>query len=335
MLTASASRGFRAANAFDFGAIGLNGGAGFEISPQKAVELGGVRGSTDGATAVTTSQVVGDLAPERLMAYEAGVRWHSGRLSASATAFDLEFHDAIERRTLIFPTNIVGLDLSGYTVIRQDDQNRAYVAGEARPIVTRVNVSRSRILGYEAEANVRIAEPLRTRVWASMARGTELETDLPRRRMPPGMGGATLTWQPSGGRWWVEGTMIAATRQDRLSDADIGDARIGASRTPASIAAFFNGTAVDRGLVSGGILIPTGETLAQVQSRVLGTSTLLAMFTETPGFVTFGVRGGIRLGSRVDVTLIGENLGDKNYRIHGSGVDEPGINVMARLRARF
>jgi outer membrane receptor protein involved in Fe transport len=333
--TASVSRGFRAANAFDFGAIGLSGGAGFEISPQRAVELGGVRGSTDGATAVSTGQAVGGLDPERLMAYEAGVRWHSGRFSTSLTAFDLEFHDAIERRTLIFPASILGLDLSGYTVIRQDDIGRAYVAGEARPIVTRVNVSRSRIRGFEAEANVRIADALRARGWASMSPGTELETNLPRRRMPPGMGGATLTWQPVGARWWVEGTMLAAGTQDRLSDADIGDARIGASRTPGSIAAFFNGTAVDRGLVAGGLLLATGETLAQVQSRVIGTSSLSAMFTETPGFVVFGLRGGVRLGSHLDLTLIGENLGDKNYRIHGSGVDEPGINMVARLRARF
>ena len=149
---------FRAANAFDFGAIGLSGGAGFEISPQRAVELGGVRGSTDGATAISTGQIVGDLDPERLMAYEAGIRWRTGRVSTSVTAFDLEFHDAIERRTLIFPSSIVGLDLSGYTVIRQDDIGRAYVAGEARPIVTRVNVSRSRILGYEAETNVQIID---------------------------------------------------------------------------------------------------------------------------------------------------------------------------------
>jgi len=334
-VTMSASRGFRAANAFDFGAIGLSGGAGFEISPLRAVELSGVRGSTDGATAISTGQPAGDLDPERLMAYEAGIRWRTGRVSTSVTAFDLEFHDAIERRTLIFPSSIVGLDLSGYTVIRQDEIGRAYVAGEARPIVTRVNVSRSRILGYEAETNVQITAPLRARAWASMARGTELETNLPRRRMPPGMGGATLTWQPSGARWWVEATMLAATKQDRLSDADIGDARIGASRTPASIASFFNGTAADRGLVRNGILIATGETLAQVQSRVLNGSALLAMYTETPGFVAFGARGGVRLGSRIDVTLIGENLGDKNYRIHGSGVDEPGINLMARLRARF
>ena len=334
-VTMSVSRGFRAANAFDFGAIGLSGGAGFEISPHRTVELGGVRGSTDGATAISTGQIVGDLDPERLMAYEAGIRWRSGRVSSAITAFDLEFHDAIERRTLIFPSSIVGLDLSGYTVIRQDDIGRAYVAGEARPIVTRVNVSRSRILGYEAEANVQIATPLRLRGWASMARGTELETGTPRRRMPPGLGGATLAWQPSSGRWWVEGTMLASTKQDRLSDADIGDARIGASRTPASIAAFFNGTAVDRGLVRGGVLVATGETLAQVQARVLGTSTLLPMFTETPGFIVIGVRGGFPVGSHLDVTVIGENLGDKNHRIHGSGVDEPGINLMARLRARF
>ena len=72
-----------------------------------------------------------------------------------------------------------------------------------------------------------------------------------------------------------------------------------------------------------------------MQQRVLGGSALLAMFTETPGFVVFGARAGIKLGSHVDLTFIGENLGDRNYRLHGSGVDEPGINMIARLRARF
>jgi outer membrane receptor protein involved in Fe transport len=334
-VTFSASRGFRAANAFDFGAIGLSGGAGFEISPQTAVGLGGVRGSTDGASAVSTGRAIEGLDAERLLAYEAGVRWQTSRVNASLTGFDLEFHDAIERRTLIFPTSIVGQNLAGYTVIRQDEAGRAYVQGEARPIVTRVNVSRSRILGFEADASVRLASAWRARAWASMARGTELETGLPQRRMPPGMGGGTLTWQPVDSRWWVEGSVIAATRQDRLSDGDIGDARIGASRTPASIASFFNGTATDRGLVSGGRLVSTGETLAQVQARVLNGAPLLAMFTETPGFVVFGARAGVRLGSHVDLTVIGENLGDTNYRLHGSGVDEPGVNVIARLRARF
>jgi outer membrane receptor protein involved in Fe transport len=334
-ITASVSRGFRAANAFDFGAIGLSGGAGFEISPHRAVELGALRGSTDGATAVSTGLPIGDLGAERLMSYEGGIRWQDSRVSASFNVFDNEFHDAIERRTAIFPAGIVGQDLAGYTVIRQDDLGRAYVAGEARPIVTRVNVSRSRIRGFEGESNLRLTSALRARAWGSMANGTELETGLPRRRMPPALGGATMTWQRPASRWWVEGSVIAASTQDRLSDGDIGDARIGASRTPASIAAFFNGTATDRALVQNGRLVATGETLAQVQQRVLGGAALLPMFTDTPGFVVYGVRGGVTLGSHVELTLIGENLSDRNYRLHGSGVDEPGINLMARLRARF
>ena len=124
--------------------------------------------------------------------------------------------------------------------------------------------------------------------------------------------------------------MLAAAAQDRLSDGDIGDARIGASRTPASIAAFFNGTAVDRGLVRSGILVQTGETLAQVQHRVLGGAALQSMFTETPGFVTISLRGGTTLGRHLDLSVVGENLSDRNYRLHGSGVDEPGVSVQVR-----
>ena len=335
-LTMSVSRGFRAANAFDFGAIGLSGGAGYEISPGRAVELGGVRGTTDGATAVSSGQVVGDLRPERLLAYEAGLRWQSGRMSSSITIFDLEFHDAIERRTLVFPANVMGQDLAGYSIIRQDAAGRAYVSGEARPVVTRVNVSRSRIRGFEAESRLRVSAALRARVWASMANGTELETSRPRRRMPPALGGVSLVWQRPSARWWLEGTALAALDQDRLTDGDLGDARIGANRTAATIASYFSGTATDRGLVRDGRLVATGETLSQVQTRVVGTSTAaVPLFTKTPGFVVFGARAGFPIGSHLELTLIGENLGDRNYRLHGSGVDEPGINVLARLRARF
>ena len=335
-VTMSVSRGFRAANAFDFGAIGLSGGAGYEISPFRAVELGGLRGTTDGAAAVSTNQAVGDLQPERLMAYEAGLRWHASRVSASLTVFDLEFHDAIERRTLVFTSDVVGQDLAGYPIIRQDTAGRAYVAGEARPIVTRVNVSHSRMRGFEAESRVRVTSALRVRGWASMATGTELETGAPRRRMPPVLGGASVVWQPAAARWWVEGTVLAAADQTRLTDGDLGDARIGATRTAATIAAFFNGTATDRGFVRDARLVATGETLAQVQARVLGGATgAVPLFTMTPGFVVLGARAGFPLGRFLEVTVIGENLNDRNYRLHGSGIDEPGFNLIARLRARF
>lgn len=335
-LTMAVNRGFRAANAFDFGAIGLSGGAGYEISPARAVELGGIRGTTDGANAVSTNQPVGGLQPERLMAYEAGLRWQSSRASASITVFDLEFHDAIERRTLVFASDVVGQDLAGYPIIRQDPAGRAYVAGEARPIVTRVNVSHSRTRGFEADAQVRLTAALRARGWAAMANGTELETGAPRRRMPPVLGGVSIVWQPPAARWWLDGTVLAASDQTRLTDGDLGDARIGATRTAASIASYFTGTATDRGFVQNGRLVATGETLAQVQARVLGGATgAVPLFTKTPGFVVFSARAGFPIGSHVELTLIGENLGDRNYRLHGSGVDEPGFNAIARLRARF
>ena len=333
--TFSASRGFRAANAFDFGGIGLSGGAGFEVAPSHVAALGGMRGTTDGATAESTGRGIETLSPETVFAYEAGLRWHSRRASATITVFDLEFRDAIERRTVIFPSSIVGREISGYTIVRQDAVGRAFIQADARPLVTRVNVSRSRITGFEADAAAQLGRGWRARAFASSARGTELETSLPRRRMPPVMGGAALMWQPESRRWWIEGTVLAAAKQDRLSDGDIGDARIGASRTPAAIAAFFNGTATDRGWVRDGRLVSTNETLAQVQSRVMGTATLLPMFTETPGYAVLSVRAGMPIGAHLEWIVIGENLADRNYRLHGSGVDEPGANLQARLKIRF
>ena len=37
----------------------------------------------------------------------------------------------------------------------------------------------------------------------------------------------------------------------------------------------------------------------------------------------------------LDVTVMGENLGDVNYRLYGSGVDAPGVNLQVRTRYRF
>jgi outer membrane receptor protein involved in Fe transport len=199
-----------------------------------------------------------------------------------------------------------------------------------------VNVSRSRVTGFEADLSAQVGRGWRARAFGSAARGEELETDTPRRRMPPLMGGAALMFQPAAQRWWVEATLLAATRQDRLSDGDLGDARIGASRNAAAIATFFNGTATDRGWVRNGRLVSTNETLAQVQARVVGMSAAaVPMFTATPGYAVIGVRAGVSLGSRLELIVIGENLADRNYRIHGSGVDEPGLNVQTRLKMRF
>ena len=132
--------------------------------------------------------------------------------------------------------------------------------------------------------------------------------------------------------------MAFARAQTRLVTGDFTDARIGGRRTNAQIASYFNGTATDLGLVSGGILQATGETLAQVQMRLTGSTTSSAfsnLFNEAPGYVTIGARAMYPLSSRVDVIVIGENLTDKNYRVIGSGVDAAGRNAQVRLRVRF
>ena len=83
------------------------------------------------------------------------------------------------------------------------------------------------------------------------------------------------------------------------------------------------------------MLLATGERLAQVQDRVLGSANSLPLFTSHPGFVTLGLRGGLRLSRHVDIVLIGENLADTNYRLYGSGIDAPGRNVQVRTQLRF
>ena len=70
--TVSVNRGFRAANAFDLGALGVTGG-GYELSPTTAIELGALAGTSDGADATSTGVAVAALKPESMYAYEAGL----------------------------------------------------------------------------------------------------------------------------------------------------------------------------------------------------------------------------------------------------------------------
>lgn len=55
----------------------------------------------------------------------------------------------------------------------------------------------------------------------------------------------------------------------------------------------------------------------------------------TPGFDVFHLRAGMRFSDRLRMSLSLENLTDENYRIHGSGVNEPGINAIFGLEIDF
>lgn len=55
----------------------------------------------------------------------------------------------------------------------------------------------------------------------------------------------------------------------------------------------------------------------------------------TPGFALFGLRGGRAIGKNTELTLSAENLGDVDYRIHGSGLNGPGRNFIFSLDHSF
>jgi outer membrane receptor protein involved in Fe transport len=332
-LTASVNRGFRAANASDLGGIGLSGGGGFSITPSKAEALGAFVGSTGATGAVSTGERVPRLRPESVYQYEVGLKARAGRVSGSISGYDMEMFDFLQGRALVFDTNVVGTVISGFEIVRVDDTGLAYIAQDVRPIGTSVNIDRARVYGVDAEGEVRLNRSWTAAAYISSTRGHAIPSGEFLRRMPPPLGGARLKWTHD--RMWAEGVLTFAREQTRLNSGDLGDARIGAVRTRSSIATFFNGTATDMGLVSNGVLLETGETLAEVQTRVLGSASSAPLYTSHPGFAVFGLRGGIRIARQLDVTVIGENLADKNYRLYGSGVDAPGANVQVRTRYRF
>ena len=80
------------------------------------------------------------------------------------------------------------------------------------------------------------------------------------------------------------------------------------------------------------ILIATGETVAQVQARVLAGGP--SLFTAVEGYAVFGVRFGWHRGPH-SVFVDFENLGDQNYRGISWGMDAPGRGVSARYSLRF
>jgi hemoglobin/transferrin/lactoferrin receptor protein len=59
------------------------------------------------------------------------------------------------------------------------------------------------------------------------------------------------------------------------------------------------------------------------------------MFSAIPGYAIFGVRGGVRLGERQDLSVDWSNLLDKNYRGISWGIDGPGRSLTIIYKVRF
>jgi hemoglobin/transferrin/lactoferrin receptor protein len=55
----------------------------------------------------------------------------------------------------------------------------------------------------------------------------------------------------------------------------------------------------------------------------------------TPGFTILGISAGWHLSSKLDFSLQLENLTDQDYRVHGSGINGAGRNLVAVIDLRF
>ncbi len=243
----------------------------------------------------------------------------------------------------------VATRIGGQTITAQNANGVVFVAASASPVLIRANQGDARIRGVEHDAEWRIVPG-----WSVRSVFTWLRAEDPLTGLAPNIEGGTpaadfwlkLRHAPAGKTYWVEPYLHAAGRQDRLSSLDLTDRRIGAERSRSSIANFFNRGARVRGLIGNGpdgipntaddVLLFTGETLAQVQNRVLGAGVNSApLFTAVPGYAAFGLRGGMRFRERHEVILDFENMGDRNYRGLSWGIDAPGRSLAFRYLFRF
>lgn len=346
--SANFSRGFRAPNMTDLGTLGLTG-TGFEVSAAELAGLGAEIGHTAGSDALSTGLPVVQLKPETAQSYEFTVRYRYARFNIEVTGFINDLGNELTKQALILPPGALGLTLGGEVITSQLPSGVVFVDAATNPVLLRANFDEARSYGFEHEMDLHLTRSLLLRTISSFARIENRGTGEPSNisgGSPAADAYLILRYAPQGQRWWIEPYLHAAERQDFLSSLALEDRRTGATRTRASIASFFNRGARVRGLIGSGadllpgtpddVLLVSGETLAQVQDRVLGVGVNSApLFPAIPGYLTVNLRGGFRLRENHEFILSFENIADRNYRGVNWGMDAPGRSFALRYLTRF
>jgi hemoglobin/transferrin/lactoferrin receptor protein len=359
-------RGFRAPNLNDLGALGLND-LGYEVPASEAARFGALIGASDGENVASIGRRVGSLNAERLFNYELGASYQTKKFYARVQVFDAELKQPIVRRSLLFPADAPPQTIAGLAVlpISQTPEQRAQgviavaTAFDPRSLKAFVNEGQSKY--YGGEALFRYKASLRWSVEGnySFLAGRELNPNRLIRRLPPQQGSFALRHDPvwlRGRIRWIELGANLAGSQQRLSGGDLTDERIGAGRRRRDISDFFRGSLVRPFLNAGSDAVfgtaddrftPTGESLDQIRDRVLPLGAVVngvrivddnsraPLFLKTPGYASLYLRANLRLSERLELDAALTNLLDKNYRVHGSGLDAPGRNFFLRLRYSF
>jgi outer membrane receptor protein involved in Fe transport len=357
-IAAKYARGFRAPNTTDLGIVGLVG-TGFEVNTQTAASLGGLIGNTAGNDAVSTGIPVSRLTPETSDSFDLSLRYTSKRFAAELIGFTTKLSDVYFDQALILPAGAVGKFLGSEQIISQNSRGWVAVAvAPTSPVLVRVNYDAARFNGIEFNSQARLNDKFSAKANFTYIRAYSLLNGLPPNiegGVPNPAVNLSLRYQPRP-RFYVEAYSTLTGRQRRLSSLDLSDRRTGAARSRAAIQNFFRRGACVRGLTTpgaggcntaGGILIPTGETLAQVQNRLLpigatingvtvvDNNTNVPMFTAVAGYGLVGLRGSIRFGERSEFLFDFENIGDKHYRGISWGIDGAGRGVTIRYRYKF
>jgi outer membrane receptor protein involved in Fe transport len=357
-IAAKYTRGFRAPNTTDLGVIGLVG-TGFEVDATTAAARGGFIGTTALPDAVSTGIPITRLGPESSDSFDLSFRYTSNRFSAELTGFTTKLNDVYFDQALVLPPGAEGTFLGSEEIIAQNAAGLVFVGiAPTSPVLVRVNFDDARMNGVEADARVRFTDQWSATGNFAYIRAHSLFNGLPPNMeggIPPATGFVSLRYQPRS-RWHVEGYSILAARQNRLSTLDLTDRRTGGARSRTDIQNFFRRGACVRGLTTpgpagcgspGGILIPTGETLAQVQNRLLPIGStingVLVVNGDTPvpthpylaGYGLVGVRGGMKFKDSSEIFVDFENIFDKSYRGISWGVDGAGRGVTVRYRYSF
>ncbi|QQS48562.1 MAG: TonB-dependent receptor [Acidobacteriota bacterium] len=342
------SRGFRAPNITTLGSTGLVG-VGYQVATRDVLGLGAEIGTTADAGAVSTGIAVDPLRSEISNNYELSLRFRNRWIETDLTGFLIDYSNTIVRQTLILPQGAVGLSLGSQIIESQNSNGAVFVPLSSAPVLVQANFGGARIYGLEYTLDLRLSQSWTLAGNYSYVRAKDRETGLPPNLggggLPPQMGFLRLRYQPPGSHYWIEAYSGLAGRQDRLSSLDLSDRRTGAARSRSNIQNFFRRGACVRGLTTpgttgqcgsaGGTLIATGETLQQVQNRVLGAADSAPLFEAIPGYGLVNLRGGYRFNEHHDVSLDFENIADKSHRAPGWGIDGPGRTVTIRYRYRF
>ncbi len=211
-LTGGVSQGFRAPN-MDDSTILSGVGSRFEIPNAK-------------------------LKPERSVNLEYGARAQGKTGNLTIVAFHDTYRDLIDRAPGI---------LNGLSFV--DLNNNLIKDGKEPDVYKRQNVSRAVVDGLELSTMLNIAEGWTWTHSTTWTRGTEISLDQPLARIPPLNGASRITWQ-SRRPVWIEGVLVAAAAQHRLSPADKTDVRIGPAGT-AGYAVFHLRAGFSRSLLAG------------------------------------------------------------------------------------